>query len=122
MRGEDRRHLAMWSCARLAELDPADHPLRAIREMAAQAFFAAVVAQAREGELPSDGRFSVDGTLIEAWAGQKSFRPTDGSGERGAAERARDGPRRVSRGPPAPVRGSGPFTRTARTRRSSAAS
>jgi hypothetical protein len=25
--------------------------------------------------------FSVDGTLIEAWASQKSFRPKDGSGD-----------------------------------------
>jgi transposase len=28
----------------------------------------------------SDEHFSVDGTLIEAWASQKSFRPKDGSG------------------------------------------
>jgi len=31
--------------------------------------------------LLSDEHFSVDGTLIEAWASQKSFRPKDGSGE-----------------------------------------
>ena len=30
--------------------------------------------------LLSDEHFSVDGTLIEAWASQKSFRPKDGSG------------------------------------------
>jgi hypothetical protein len=30
--------------------------------------------------LMSDEYFSVDGTLIEAWASQKSFRPKDGSG------------------------------------------
>ena len=29
----------------------------------------------------SDEHFSVDGTLIEAWAQMKSFRPKDGSGE-----------------------------------------
>src|SRR5213078_1316289 len=29
----------------------------------------------------SDEHFSVDGTLIEAWASQKSFRPKDGSGD-----------------------------------------
>ncbi len=34
----------------------------------AQAFFAAVVAQARAAGLLSDEHFSVDGTLIEAWA------------------------------------------------------
>ena len=31
--------------------------------------------------LLSDKHFSVDGTLIEAWASQKSFRPKDGSGD-----------------------------------------
>src|SRR3974377_625624 len=34
--------------------------------------------------LLSDEHFSVDGTLIEAWASQKSFRPKDGSGDDGA--------------------------------------
>jgi Transposase DDE domain len=29
----------------------------------------------------SDEHFTVDGTLIEAWASQKSFRPKDGSGK-----------------------------------------
>src|SRR4030088_2143087 len=31
--------------------------------------------------LLSDERFSVDGTLIEAWASQKSFKPKDGPGD-----------------------------------------
>jgi hypothetical protein len=31
--------------------------------------------------LLADEHFSVDGTLIEAWASQKSFRPKDGSGD-----------------------------------------
>src|SRR5262249_59107248 len=31
--------------------------------------------------LLSDEQFSVDGTLIGAWASQKSFSPTDGSGD-----------------------------------------
>jgi transposase len=31
--------------------------------------------------LLSDEHFSVDGTLVEAWASQKSFRPKDGSGD-----------------------------------------
>ena len=39
----------------------------------AHAFFDHVLAQARERELLSDEHFTVDGTLIEAWAGQKSF-------------------------------------------------
>ena len=47
----------------------------------AQKFLAAVVAQARSRDLLSDDHFSVDGTLIDAWASIKSFRPKDGSGE-----------------------------------------
>lgn len=43
----------------------------------AQAFFEHVLAQARTSKLLSDEHFSVDGTLIEAWASQKSFRPKD---------------------------------------------
>lgn len=41
----------------------------------AEEFFAQVLAQARGAELLSAEHFSVDGTLIEAWASQKSFRP-----------------------------------------------
>lgn len=43
----------------------------------AQLFFDEVLAQARGNKLLSDEHFSVDGTLIEAWASQKSFRPKD---------------------------------------------
>ena len=38
-------------------------------------FFDAVVGQARGAGLMSDDHFTVDGTLIEAWASLKSFRP-----------------------------------------------
>src|SRR5579864_4440071 len=41
----------------------------------AQAFFERVLAQARERQLLSAEHFTVDATLIEAWAGLKSFRP-----------------------------------------------
>jgi hypothetical protein len=41
------------------------------------AFFAAVLKQARSRDLLSDEHFTVDGTLLEAWAGQKSFRRVD---------------------------------------------
>ncbi|QYU70810.1 IS5 family transposase [Leptolyngbya sp. 15MV] len=41
----------------------------------AQRFLAAVVAQPRVAALMSDEHFSVDGTLIQAWASHKSFRP-----------------------------------------------
>jgi transposase len=41
----------------------------------------AVLSQPRVKRLLSTDHFSVDGTLIEAWASIKSFRPKDGSGE-----------------------------------------
>jgi transposase len=40
-----------------------------------QKFFERIREQAREKGLLSDEHFSVDGTLIEAWASQKSFKP-----------------------------------------------
>jgi transposase len=43
----------------------------------AKEFLAQVVAQARTRGLTSDEHFTVDGTLLEAWAGLKSFRPKD---------------------------------------------
>jgi transposase len=43
----------------------------------AEKFFAQVLEQARAGDLLSDEHFSVDGTLIEAWASQKSFQRKD---------------------------------------------
>src|SRR5512136_221932 len=44
----------------------------------ARAFFARVLAVAKEHGLLSDEHFTVDGTLIQAWAGQKSFVRKDG--------------------------------------------
>ncbi len=43
-------------------------------------FLATVLAQPRVRTLLSTEHFSVDGTLLEAWASTKSFRPKDGSG------------------------------------------
>ena len=43
----------------------------------AERFFDGVLKQAREADLLSDEHFSVDGTLIEAWASQKSFQRKD---------------------------------------------
>jgi transposase len=40
-------------------------------------FFTQVVELARKGGWTSDEHFSVDGTLIDAWASMKSFRPKD---------------------------------------------
>ena len=44
----------------------------------AAAFFARILKQAASAGLLSDEHFTVDGTLIEAWASLKSFRPKDG--------------------------------------------
>jgi IS5 family transposase len=54
----------------------------------AQQFFQAVIEQARAKHLLSDEHFSVDGTLLEAWASDKSFQkkpdpPKTGTGSRG---------------------------------------
>jgi transposase len=43
----------------------------------AAAFFDAVLIHAESERLLSDDHFTVDGTLLEAWASQKSFRPRD---------------------------------------------
>jgi transposase len=44
----------------------------------ADAFFAEVLAAIRTDGLLSDEHFTVDGTLLEAWASHKSFKPKDG--------------------------------------------
>src|SRR5277367_5444717 len=46
----------------------------------AEAFFDEVLAEAKDLDLLSAEHFTVDGTLIEAWAGLKSFQRKDGSG------------------------------------------
>src|SRR5918911_101375 len=51
---------------------------RLVQEDLARAFFDSVVKQAREKGLLSDEHFTVDGTLIEAWASLKSFKRKDG--------------------------------------------
>jgi transposase len=45
----------------------------------ARQFFDAVLTQAQAQRLLSDEHFTVDGTLLEAWAGQKSFTRRDGT-------------------------------------------
>ena len=47
----------------------------------AHKFLAEVLADPAIKPLLSDDHFSVDGTMIDAWASMKSFRPKDGSGE-----------------------------------------
>ena len=47
----------------------------------AHRFLAAILIDPQVKPLLSDEHFSVDGTMIEAWASIKSFKPKDGSGE-----------------------------------------
>lgn len=50
---------------------------RLLQHHVSELFFAAVVEIARENDWVSNEHFSADGTLIEAWASMKSFRPKD---------------------------------------------
>jgi transposase len=52
---------------------------RLLNEEIAESFFKRVLERAKP--YMSDEHFTVDGTLIEAWASHKSFRPKDGSGK-----------------------------------------
>jgi transposase len=54
---------------------------RLLTSEVAQQFFAAVNEQAKR--FMSDEHFTVDGTLIQAWASHKSFRKKDGSDDEG---------------------------------------
>src|ERR1039457_4094418 len=60
----------------------------------AQSFFTAVVAEARRHRLLDDEHFTVDGTLIEAWASEKSYQTEAGTA-------AQHGQRSSRRGAPA---------------------
>ena len=51
---------------------------RLLNEVIAEEFFQRVLERAKP--YMSDEHFTVDGTLIEAWASHKSFRPKDGTG------------------------------------------
>ena len=68
----------------LSANEPVWHPTvfsknrdRLLEGAVAEQFFSLIVQQARSRKLLSDEHFTVDGTLIEAWAGQKSFRRKD---------------------------------------------
>ena len=50
---------------------------RLLEAAVAKEFLAQVVERARGAKLTSDEHFTVDGTLLEAWASLKSFRPKD---------------------------------------------
>jgi transposase len=84
----------------------------------------AVLAQPRVKQLLSTDHFSVDGTLIEAWASMKSFRPKDGArrpmraaGTGRRISTARDD--RTTRTPQPPIRRPGSTARGRARRRSS---
>ncbi len=54
---------------------------RLLKSEVADGFFDQVLKQARAQQLLSADHFTVDGTLIEAWAGQKSFQRKDDKGQ-----------------------------------------
>jgi len=57
---------------------------RLLEHEIADRFFAAVVVQAKLRRYMSSDHFSVDGTLLQAWASHKSFKPDgDSDGDRG---------------------------------------
>jgi transposase len=56
---------------------------RLFDETIAQTFFEHTVLLGRIHDLISDEHFCVDGTLLEAWASHKSFRPKDGHDDDG---------------------------------------
>jgi transposase len=58
---------------------------RLIRHEVAERFFDAVVKRIKKSGFLSDEHFTVDGTLIEAWASMKSFRPKDEDPKGGAS-------------------------------------
>jgi transposase len=68
----------------LSANEPVWHPTvftknrdRLLEGAVAEQFFSLIVRQARNKRLLSDEHFTVDGTLVEAWAGQKSFQRKD---------------------------------------------
>lgn len=59
---------------------------RLLDHRVAREFLGVVVAEARRRKLLSEDHFTVDGTLLEAWASLKSFCPKDGGDLTGTAE------------------------------------
>jgi transposase len=57
---------------------------RLLKGDVAKAFLAAVVEESRRRDLLSDEHFTVDGTLLEAWASHKSFQPKNSESGDGA--------------------------------------
>jgi transposase len=95
----------------LSANEPVWHPTvftknrdRLLKGAVAEEFFSLIVNQARKKRLLSDDHFTVDGTLIEAWAGQKSFQRKGNDDDR--------------LNPPPPDRGSNPTVNWHKEKRS----
>ena len=77
--------LFRWFVGLSMDKGPWDHSTytknrdRLIRHDAIRELFGEVIEQARKQKLLSSEHFSVDGTLIRAWASHKSFVPKDGA-------------------------------------------
>src|SRR3989454_350039 len=73
----------MWSYVPLERRIPSDHPLRSLRAMVDTILgelspqFDQLYSQVEQRGLLSDEHFTVDGTLIDAWASLKSFQRKD---------------------------------------------
>jgi transposase len=67
---------AVWSATTFSK-----NRERLIDAAIADKFFERVLIVAREAGFLSNEHFTVDGTLIEAWAGHKSFKPKDSGGD-----------------------------------------
>lgn len=87
----------------LSANEPVWHPTvftknrdRLLEAKVAEGFFSLIVSQAKKKHLLSSEHFTVDGTLIEAWAGHKSFQPKPKKGSDDSLN------------PPPPDRGSNP--------------
>lgn len=83
----DYNLLWMWFLDRRVEEGGFDHSVfshnyqRLLCQEVAEMFFVEVYELSREGGWTSDEHFSADGSLIEAWASLKSFRPRDDDDE-----------------------------------------
>lgn len=62
---------------------------RLIAAAASEELLLAVVEEARVAGLLSEEHFTVDGTLIQAWASRRSFKPKDDAPDRGTGARGR---------------------------------
>ena len=85
----DYNLLFRWFLGMSADEPVFDHSVfaknrdRLIDHDVARELLGATVERARAAGLLSDEHFSVDGTLLEAWASHKSFKRKDGSGDDG---------------------------------------